>query len=109
MTALPLDPRSVPQRVPPLVVSLVISMLQYSTDFFLTPQIAEGTAIIFLRMMALLILFQGLNAPLKYTVHKTAFLKLCIQVKTMNCIREKSQEISNSIPEIIVCLLEPIS
>lgn len=80
MSALPLDPHSVPQRVPPLAVNLIISVLQNDTDIFLTPEIAERTATIFLRMMALLIPFQGLSATLKYIVHKTTYLKLCIQV-----------------------------
>lgn len=107
-SALPLDPRSVPERVPPLAVDLIISVLQNDTDILLT-EIAQGTATIFLRMMALLILFQGLNATLKCIVHKATYLKLCVQVKTIKCIGEKSQEIFKSIPETILCLLEPIN
>lgn len=108
-SALPLDPRSVPQRVPPVAVDLIISVQQNDADILSHLQIAEGTASIFLRKMALLIPFQGLNAALKYIVHKTTFLKLCVQVKTIKCIREKTQEIFKSTPETISCLLEPIN
>jgi len=92
-----------------VAVSLIISVLQNNTGILLTSQIAEGAATIFLRMMALLILFQGLNATLKYIVRKTTYLKLCIQIKAIKCTREESQEIFKSVPETILCLLEPIN
>lgn len=74
MSALPLDPHSVPQRMPPLAVNLIISGLQNDRDILLTCQIAEGETTIFLTMMVPLILFQGLNATLKYIVHKPIYL-----------------------------------
>lgn len=92
-----------------MAVDLIISVLQSDADILSSPPIAEGTATIFLRMMALLIPFQGLSATLKYIVHKTTFLKLCMQVKTIKSLKEKSQEIFKSIPETTSCLLEPIN
>lgn len=106
-SALLLDPHSVPQRVPPLAADLIISVLQNGADILLTPKIAEGPASIFLRAMALLILFQGLNATLKYVAHKSTYLNVCIQVKSIKSVWEKSPEIFKSIPETILCLLEP--